>query len=237
MFSLFSTPVWFNGWDLVFETIGLVIALLIAAYSWKIYQLNTENRFAYFSLAFILVAVGLSMKILTSGILYFTPVRDVAANVLRPVAGQGLRFSQLLYRGGFFLEMFPMLGAWLLIFFISQKSRERLHKLHEVTQIALFIYLILLISIVANFKYFVYYLTASVLLGLIVLNYYKNYLNTNNKNAFKVMIAFMFILLSNLLLVFVFFIPGVYVVGELIMLLGFLLLLHTYRSVTKVRQR
>jgi len=133
--------------------------------------------------------------------------------------------------------MFPMLGAWLLIFFISQKSRERLHKLHEVTQIALFIYLILLISIVANFKYFVYYLTASVLLGLIVLNYYKNYLNTNNKNAFKVMIAFMFILLSNLLLVFVFFIPGVYVVGELIMLLGFLLLLHTYRSVTKVRQR
>ena len=112
-----------------------------------------------------------------------------------------------------------------------------MHKLHEVTQIALFIYLILLISIVANFKYFVYYLTASVLLGLIVLNYYKNYLNTNNKNAFKVMIAFMFILLSNLLLVFVFFIPGVYVVGELIMLLGFLLLLHTYRSVTKVRQR
>ena len=135
------------------------------------------------------------------------------------------------------MEMFPMLGAWLLIFFISQKSRERLHKLHEVTQIALFIYLILLISIVANFKYFVYYLTASVLLGLIVLNYYKNYLNTGNKNALKVMIAFMLILLSNLLLVFVFLVPGVYVFGEIILLLGFLFLLHTYRSVTKLRRR
>ncbi len=233
MYQLFATPSWFSGWDIVFDVVGLVAALLIAAYSWRLYNVNRENRFAYFSLAFILVTIGFIMKILTSGIVYYTPIRDVAADVLRPVAGAGLRFSQLLYRGGFFLQMAPMLGAWLLIFFTSQKPRERLRKFYEVSQIALFIYLILLISVVANFKYFVYYLTAAVLLGLIVLNYYKNYLNSGNQNAFRVMLSFLFILLGHLFFVFVFLNNSLYVIGEVLMLIGFILLLYTYSHVTR----
>ncbi|HIG93716.1 TPA: hypothetical protein HA242_04580 [Candidatus Woesearchaeota archaeon] len=233
MYRLFLTPVWFNGWDLVFEAVGLVVALLIAAYSWRMYRLNVENRFAYFSLAFILVAVGLAAKMITSSILYFTPVRDVAAVVLGPVAGSHLRFSGLLYRGGFFLQMVATLGAWLLIYFISQKARERLKRFDELTQLALFIYLVLLISVVANFNYFVFYLTSTVLLGLIVLNYYRAYLNKKNKNTWRVMLAFMCILLSSIFYVFVFWFEHFYVVGEVLLLAGFLVLLYTYSSLMR----
>ena len=234
MYRLFSTPGWFNGWDIVIESFGFIVALFIALFSWRIYRLHKENRFAYFSLAFILVALGLLVKAGTSSILYFTPVRDVAADVLRPVAGAGLKFSYLWYRSGFLLHMIPMLGAWLLLFFISQKSRARLHKFHEVTQMALFIYLILLISIVANFKYFVFYLTSSVLLALIVLNYYKHSLNIAKKrNALLVMLAFLLILLGNLFFVFVFLQNGLYVIGELFQLAGFLLLLYVYSTVIR----
>jgi len=35
MFRLFFTPGWFNGYDLLFNSVGLVVALLIAAYSWR----------------------------------------------------------------------------------------------------------------------------------------------------------------------------------------------------------
>ena len=234
MYRLFSTPGWFNGWDIVIESFGFIVALFIALFSWRIYRLHKENRFAYFSLAFILVALGLLVKAGTSSILYFTPVRDVAADVLRPVAGAGLKFSYLWYRSGFLLHMIPMLGAWLLLFFISQKSRARLHKFHEVTQMALFIYLILLISIVANFKYFVFYLTSSVLLALIVLNYYKHALNLPKKtNSLLVMLAFLLILLGNLFFVFVFLQNGLYVIGELFQLVGFLLLLYVYSTVIR----
>ena len=153
MFRLFYTPVWFNGWDILSEMIVLFIALLIAGYSWKVYRLNKENRFAYFSLAFLFIVSGQVFKIVTSAILYFTPVRETAANILSPLAGQQLEFSALLYRTGFFLQMVPVLGVWLLLFFISQKPRDRLKKLYEVSQIALFIYLILLISVVSNFKF------------------------------------------------------------------------------------
>jgi hypothetical protein len=231
MYRLFSTPVWFNGVDIIVEVISMLIALIIAGYSWRIYRMNKENKFSYFSLAFIFVAIGFLAKSFTSSLLYFTPVRDIAADVLRPIAGQSLSLSHLYYRGAFFIQMISTLGAWLLIFFISQKSRARLRKFYEVAQIALFVYLVLLISIVANFRYFVFYLTSAVLLGLIVLNYYKNYLNTRNKKAFRVMLSFLFILAGNMAFIFIFVIPSLYVLGQILMLLGFLLLLHTYRSI------
>lgn len=234
MFQLFFTPPWFNGWDIIIDGIILIVALLIAAYSWKIYRLNHENRYLYFSFALLLIGVGLLFNIITNSILYFLSVREIAAEILRPVAGAQLEFSYLLYRAGFFLQMVPMLGGWLLMFFISQKSRARLRKFYEVSQIALFIYLIVLVSIVSNFKYFVFYLTSAVLLALIVLNYYKNYLNTNkNENTLQVMWAFLLILGSQIAFVFVFLQEKLYVVAEILFLLGFLVLLATYRRITK----
>lgn len=233
MFSLFSTPNWFQAWDVVFDLVGLVAALLISGYSWKVYRVNRENKFAYLSLAFLMVFLGLLAKSFTSSVLYFFTVRDTVAQVLRPAAGQSLAYADLYYRAAFFFQMVFMLGAWLLIFLISQKSRERLRKYYEVAQMALFVYFILLISIVSNFQYFVFYLTSAVILGLVVLNYYKNYLNSNkNKNAFRVMLSFLFILLGNLILVFVFLFPEIYVLGEALVLVGFLLLLYTYHKVT-----
>lgn len=231
MYRLFFTPGWFNGWDILIEVVSLIVAFLIAGYSWRAFRISKENKFAYFSFAFLLVAMGFFFKIFTSGILYYSPVRDIAVEVLRPVVGTHLQFTHILYRAGFFLQMVPMLGAWLLIFFISQKSRARLKKFYEVSQIALFIYLILLISVVSNFKFFVFYLTSAVLLGLIVLNYYKNYLNTENKNTRKVMLSFLFIFLGNIFLIFIFLSEGLYVLGEILILIGFLILLYTYNKI------
>ncbi len=207
---------------------------MIAFYSYKIFRFSKENKFVYFSLAFVLVALGLGFKMFTSSVLYFFPLRESVAIVLKPVMGGGLTLADLFYRAAFFMQMSVMLSAWLLIFFISQKSRERLKKYHEISQIALFIYLILLISIVANFRYFIFYLTSAVILGMTVLNYYKNYLNSKrNKNSFRVMLSFLFILFSNIIFIFVSFYDKLYIVGEVIMLIGFLLLLSTYRRITK----
>jgi len=234
MYRLFFTPEWFNGWDIVFNVVSLIIVLLISAYSWRIYRINKESVFVYFSLAFLMIALGLLFKSFTSSVLYFTPVRDVVLEIVKPAVGTGLKFSDLFYRAAFFLQMVSMLGGWLLIFFISQKSRSRLKKFYEVSQIALFIYLVVLISIVGNFRYFIFYLTSAVILGLIVLNYYKNYLNTNkNKNSFLVMLSFFFILLGNIFYIFVFLFDSFYVLGEVLVLIGFLMILYTYSKVRR----
>ncbi len=236
MYQLFFTPQWFNGFDLIFEGIILIIALLIAAYSWKIYKFSRENKFAYFSIAFVTIALSFVVKMFTHSVLYFFSVREATATVLAPLVGNGLEFADLFYRSAFFVQMFLMLAALLLLFFIAQKSRDRLNKLYEVSQMALFIYLIFLISFVANFNYVVFYLTGTVILGLIVVQYYKNYLNADkNKNTFNVMLGFLFILIGNLFFVFVYLYNQLYVFGEVFMLIGFLTLLRTYRKIKRVR--
>lgn len=239
MFQLFFTPEWFSGWDLVFDGIGLIVALLIAGYSWKVYRLSRENKYGYFSFAFILICLAFFFKLLTQGLLYYTPLRTAATGILAPMVGMGksgINYSDLFFRGGFFLSMVMMLGAWLLVFFVSQKKSGRLKSYYEVSQIGLFVYLVLLISVVSNFKYFVFYLTSAVILGLIVLNYYKNYLNVNKRaNALLVMDSFLLVLLGQFFFVFVFLRQELYVVGEVFMLMGFLLLLYAFRKITKVK--
>ncbi len=205
MFSLFNTPAWFNGIDLIFALVTLVISLFIASYSWKVYKLTSENKFKYFSIAFGLVIIALCFKLITYGVLYFNPVREIADVTLKPITQGDTSISDLFYRAGYFLQMISTLGAWLLIFFVSQKSRARLNRFYEVSQILLFIYLVTLISIVGNFKYFIFYLTSLVILSLIVLNYYKNYLNNNrNENALLVMWAFLLITVAQVFFIFVF---------------------------------
>jgi|SRR3989339_861268 len=234
MYRLFYTPTWFNGWDLIFEAISLLIVLLIAGYSWKIYRLSADNKFKYFSLAFILLAIGFTFKLITTGVLYYSALQKIADSVLQPIIQNKVTYADLFYRSGFFLQMVSMLGGWLLIFFVSQKSRARLTRFYEVSQIVLFLYLIVLISIVSNFQYFVFYLTCMVILGMVVLNYFKNYLNTDrNWNAFLVMDSFLLILISQLFFVFVFLWEELYILGEVFLLIGFLLLLFTYRRITK----
>ena len=175
------------------------------------------------------------------GLLYYAPLRNAATSVLVPLVGKaatGINYSGLFFRSGFFISMVTMLGAWLLLFFISQKKEGRLKKYYEVSQIALFVYLLLLISLVSNFKYEVFYLTSSVILGMTVMNYYKNYLNTNkNKNALRVMMAFLLFLGANFAFIFVFVNARLYVVGEILMLGGFLLLMKTYARIQRGQTR
>lgn len=234
MYKLFLTPGWFNGYDLIFEAIGLIICLLIANYSWKIYKFGKENRHAYFSLSFLLVAGSLFVKIFTYSIFYFVKFRETATAPLQMLVTQGTVYANLLYMVAFFLQMSLMLSGLLLLFFISQKERSRLKKLYEVSQMSLFVYLILLIAIIANFKYVIFYTTSMVILSLIVLNYYKIHLNNpKNISILKVMFSFISLLIANIFFSLMFFSPMLYFAGELFLLLGFLLILKTYYEVMK----
>ena len=171
--------------------------------------------------------------IITHSLLYYPSFRKVATKALAPLIGENLpRISELFFRAGFFFSMVTMLGALLLIFFISQRKINRLKNYYEISQICLFIYLIVLISIISNFKYVVFYLTSLVILSMIVLNYYKNYLDTHkNNNAFLVMSSFLLLLISQFFFLFVFLWKEFYVLGEIFSLGGFLLLLNTYQRI------
>lgn len=243
MFTLFETPTWFAGFDLALDTIALLITLIISSYSYKLFKLSKNHKFGYFGLAFSFMSLAFIVKIITYTVIYFSTPQAIAGQTVAVITGitginsVDISLRNLLYRFGFFVQMASTLGALLLLYLVSQKSRDRLKRFYEVSQIALFTYFVILISIVSTFKYTVFYLTSLVLLALIVLNYYQHYLLKKTDNSKKVLFAFSCLLLAQIFFVFIFAANWFYFVAEILTLTSFSIIAYVYMQVTKNRKK
>ena len=240
MFTLFETPVWFAGFDLVLDVIALLITLVISSYSYKLFKLSEDRKFAYFGLAFALMSVAFLFKLGTYTVIYFSITKTIVGNTVGTVTGLQdvtITLRNLLYRLGFFVQMAATLGSLLLLYLVSQKSRDRLNKFYEVSPITLFGYFVILISVISTFKYFVFYLTSFVLLALIVLNYYQNHLLKKTKNSKRVLIAFSCLFVAQFFFVFIFAVNWFYFVAEVLSLLGFSIIAYVYIQVSRKQKQ
>ncbi len=240
MFTLFETPVWFAGFDLILDSIALIITLIISSYSYKLFKLSDDSKFAYFSLAFALMSTAFLFKLGTYTVIYFSITKEIIGESIVAVTNINsldVSFRDLIYRLGFFLQMTSTLGGLLLLYLVSQKSRDRLKKFYEVSQIALFGYFVVLISIVSTFKYFIFYLTSFVLLALIVLNYYQNYLHKKTVNSRRVLNAFICLFVAQLFFVFIFVANWFYFVAEILTLIGFAIIASVYIQVNRKEKK
>ena len=52
MIDIVFNPKWFNGIDSIFEGISVIVCILIASYSLKLYKFNKNKNFKDFSIAF-----------------------------------------------------------------------------------------------------------------------------------------------------------------------------------------
>ena len=160
MFTLFETPAWFAGFDLALDAIAFLITILITSFSYRMYKLSDSRKYGYFSLAFALMSLAFLFKLGTYAVVYSSTSQVVAATTIQTVTGMDgvtLGVRNLFYAFGFFVQMAATLGSLLLLFLISQTSRDRLKKFYEVSQIALFTYFVILLSVVSTFKYVIWY--------------------------------------------------------------------------------
>ena len=240
MFTLFETPVWFAGFDLALDTVAFLIALVISSYSFKLFRLSSNRKFGYFSLAFGLMSIGLLFKLATYAVIYSSTSQFVAATTIEVVTGMNgvdLSMRNLLYRFGFFVQMAATLGSLLLLYLVSQKSRDRLKQFYEISQISLFTYFVLFVSVVATFKFFVFYLTSMILLALIVLNYYQNYLQKRSTNSWRVLVAFSCLLCAQLFFVLIMASSWSYFVAEILTIISFGIIAKVYMEVNAIQKK
>ena len=100
----------------------------------------------------------------------------------------------------------------------SHKLRDRL----------LLFYFIIIITFFSSYSYFLFHITAVVMLLIIIPHYLKNYLTRSHATSLCVLGSFLLILFSQFFFIFVLFDSRLYVVGEFLQLVGYLLLLGTY---------
>ena len=136
-----------------------------------------------------------------------------------------LKSSEILAMSGlFFYRLLTLAGLFMLYSIYEKQSKAN---------ILLMAYFIITSVLFSNEQYYIFYILSFIFLGIISNRYYQNY-RTNNKKEIRMLAAsFAIITLSQVLFVFVDFTRHLYVAGEIIQLIGYIILLATFIMVLR----
>src|SRR3989344_450750 len=68
--SYVFSPDWFYGFDSIIELIAIIASVLLVYYSYKCFKLTKENKYLYFSTAFLSITFAFISKILGTLAIY-----------------------------------------------------------------------------------------------------------------------------------------------------------------------
>ncbi len=225
MLSIEFSPKWFNGVDCLFEAIGLIVTVLIAFYSLRLYKFSKDERYKHFSWSFLAIALAFFFKILTN-FTFYNQFLERHTHGLYTVTFNVTHSVTPFYVGGMVLYYILTLAGLAGIYHVIDKRSD-------LKQTLLTIYLITVIALFSVRSYFVIHLTAAIFLAAIVYNLYKNYAQQKNKKPLLTLVSFSVILASQTAFIFVVLNNYMYVVAEAVQLGGFALLLYNYYLLTK----
>ena len=224
MINLVFSPSWFYGFDIVFEILGVIVTLLIAFYSIRLYKFSgKENRgYLHLGLVFLAFAGSFLAKVATNFVLYYH--ETVMGTIGEVVIKYNLvHKSNFFLQAGYDLHRFLMLLGLLGMYWLISKSQEKEH-------LPIFSYFIFVIALFSFNTYYVFHLTAAVLLIYIAKHYYNICFCPSNKNKRMIhahlnFMAFFLMLLSQVSFIFVWANKAIYVIAETLQLAGFIIFL------------
>ncbi|MBW3010898.1 hypothetical protein KY326_01625 [Candidatus Woesearchaeota archaeon] len=226
MLRFLFSPEWFYNIDSIFEFVTVIVAILVAVYSYKCFRLSRDQKYKWFSLSFAGIAAGFLAKIMTNFTLYHEVVKTKAVGLLVLTSRYVQRDIFFLSTTTFFYHLLILLGLLGLYLCIYKSYKQK-------QDIFILLFLAFISTVGSHYRYQVFHITAAVLLFFIFRHFYKNYLKKMTKNTLLVALAFCLLLISQILFTFIGLDPQLYVIGEVIQLVGFVLLLATYIIVLK----
>ena len=229
--SYVFSPKWFYGFDSIIELIAVIVSILLVYYSYKCFRLTKENKYLYFSTAFLSLTFAFIAKIIRTLAIYRPTITRTALGStihqtftgLTPISINALAFIAYFF--------FSLLGFMILFLIISRLTWKNQRV------IALLVYFVFLATWISVVHYQLFYLTTFVLLLLITRAYYLNYKEIKTAKARFVVIAFGILLVSQALFVFVIYLRTIYVLAEVLQLLGFVYLLLPFILIFKKKPK
>ena len=221
--SILSLPAMrFYGIDSFIDFIIFFVAMLIAYQSYNIYSLMRDKNYEYFSWAFLSISVAFLFKIIIN-FTFFNQIKILEANFISAVMVEHLELTSLI---NFFATIFYrifFLAGFLILFLIFTKT-EKLEK------IVLFTYLSVITVFFSIYFNFVFHFTLFLLLLFLTAYFYRNHKKIKSRNSLLVFYSFLLIFIAIFIRFFSDLHPWFYLAYEIILFLGFLVLLinHLY---------
>ena len=224
-------PKWFYGFDSIIDLIAIIVSVLLVYYSYKYFKLTKENKYLYFSTAFLSLTIAFIAKIMGTLAIY-------KPSITRSALGSSIHqtFTSLtpynINAIALIIHFFFMLLGFMILFLIISRLTWKNQRV-----IALLVYFVFLATWISVVHYQLFYVTSFVLLLLITYSYYNNYREIKTEKARFVVIAFGILLVSQVFFVFVIYSRSIYVLAELIQLLGFVYLLIPFILIFKKKPK
>ncbi|MEK6859254.1 MAG: hypothetical protein AABX54_00415 [Nanoarchaeota archaeon] len=206
----------FYGIDSIVEFLIILVSLIIAYQSNKIYNLIKDKTYRFFSFAFLAIAISFVFKILSNLTIMYRMIIEKANFIF--VIWHQFQYMQLInFLGFIFYKTFNIIG-FLILFFIITKTKDK-------EKIFLFIYFSIIAIVLSIYFDFIFHITLVWILLFLTSHFYENHKNHRTTNTLLVFIAFLLMLISHSSFIFEAINPWFYLIGEILLLIGFFCLL------------
>ena len=224
-------PEWFHGFDSIIELIAIIVSVLLVYYSYRCFKFTKENKYLYFSIAFFSLTIAFIAKIIATLAIYKPAIARTALGSSIQQTFTGLTLFKINALSLIAYTFFTLLGFMILFLIISKLTWKNQRV------IALLVYFVFLATWISIIHYQLFHFTAFTLLLLITYSYYQNYKEIKSEKARFVTIAFGILMISQALFIFVIYSRTIYVLAELIQLLGFVYLLIPFILIFKKKPK
>nr|MCK4929586.1 hypothetical protein [Nanoarchaeota archaeon] len=220
------SPPWFYGKDIAIDIISAVVVLLIGVFSFRNFLLDKKNyRHLFLSLAFVILGGSFILKTLTNILSHHQyGISKYLTGFLIPNIIP--KYSLLPALGFLIYASMTLFGFYILYALTSNKGIIS-------TDYLIIAYFIIISTYFARFNYFLFYATSFLFLIAITRRYFLSYKKTKYRNTFYLGTSFGVITLSQLVFIFTSSNHTLYVLAELIQLIGYLFLLYTFVMVLR----
>jgi hypothetical protein len=188
--SLYFVPEWFYNIDIILSILFVVITGLVAAHSFKVYQLSKEKTFKLFGISFIFLSLSYLLRMLLN--IYLTSFADNTPGILRLLFGMTPYGEIIIY-------------TYVLLFILGYLTLAYTTLKIKSTSAYFMLAALSIISIIASDdKSLVFYLIASIFLLFLTVHYFKLARQDKKSKGVRVIFAsFLLLLISNIWFMFI----------------------------------
>jgi hypothetical protein len=225
MHIFYLVPVWFNGYDLVFEMIFALITLMVGLKAFQVYKISGQEQAKFFGVSFILISLChffqgfLNFVVLAN----FNEFTESTANILKAIA---------INNTATYLHVLFFLLALLILAYMTLNIKS------PKTFVLLFIITIISILFVPN-QLFIVNILSTVLLFYIFIHYLGHYIEHKRVQTLLVFIAFALLFLVGSLHFIIFPISHDldYIMDHILTFVAYALILANFIMVEKHEQK
>jgi hypothetical protein len=207
---LYKIPSWFLGYSVLFQLVFAIVSVLVAVYAYKIYKVSEEKNIKFFGYAFLLISLSYILWPVINTLAAFPISRNIVAVFLE---NNELSDAVAIYSH---IVLF-LAGLVTLVYSTLEKKNFRIYILLSV--------LLISIVLIALGKANLIYLLFSILIFLTLFHYVRICIKEKNSKVLLIMIAFAFLFLGTVSLIFSNILDLFYVSGHFFILTAYVLIL------------